>query len=947
MNKLLLLTINFLFSLSFFSQSDLRQTIDLKGSWKFALDVEDIGIGKQFYKKDFQESVQLPGTTDTNRKGFLNSNKEETTNLSRIYKYEGAAWYSKEVVIPNDWNNKEIILFLERTRPSKVWVDSQLVGENKNISTPQRYNLTNVLRPGKHKITIRVDNGESIPEQIRSSSHACTESTQTNWNGIIGEIQLTALNKLHIKSIYTYPNIESRSVRVKIELSDVNIIKDQKVELSAQAFNSKKEHKVPDMSFSLEKGRINYEVVFPLGNEALFWSEFDPVLYRLTVSIKDIDSKSVNFGLRHFEVKDTQFYINGSKIILRGKHDACVFPLTAHTPMDLESWRKYFRIIKSYGLNHCRFHSWCPPEVCFNAADLEGIYLQPELPIWGTFEEKEKYLLSFLAQDGENIHKEYRNHASFVMFTLGNELSGDENVMKSFINNFKAINNQILYAYGSNNFLGFKGYIPGEDFTVTCRVGWGEGYTSHARGSFSFADADDGGYINHCYPNSQLNFSEAITKSPVPVISHETGQYQIYPNYEEMKKYTGVLMPWNFEIFRQRLQKAGMLDQAEDFFRASGALSALLYKADIEMCLRTGKLGGFQLLDLQDYPGQGSAYVGILDAFMDSKGLISPEEWRQFCNDVVPLLETEKFCWTNNEVFNGKIKIANYSDKDLSGKSLNWELTSNGEKIDNGQMDIPCGKGLLSLKNIDIPLVSLTKNSKISLKLEVSGTSYCNNYPLWVYVEDGKTDSCLSDIMQTDKLDERVFAKLAEGGKVLLIPNRELSVQTTVGGLFQTDYWNYRMFKTICDRAGKLASPGTLGILTNPDHPLYKDFPTEFHSNWQWFPIVKSSYPMILDKLPKGYKPIIQVIDNVERNHKLGLVFEFKIGNGYLLVCMADLNGVKDKPEVRQFLRSIYDYVNSEYFAPTQEIDVDALKQLFETKSDADNIEALENISYE
>ena len=96
-------------------------------------------------------------------------------------------------------------------------------------------------------------------------------------------------------------------------------------------------------------------------------------------------------------------------------------------------------------------------------------------------------------------------------------------------------------------------------------------------------------------------------------------------------------------------------------------------------------------------------------------------------------------------------------------------------------------------------------------------------------------------------------------------------------------------------------SPGTLGILTDPDHPMFRHFPTDMHTNWQWFSILKQSYPFILDKFPAGYKPIVQVIDNVERNHKLGLVFELAVGQGKLLVCMADLEAVawRRMPSIR------------------------------------------------
>lgn len=929
-----------------------RARIDLQGTWDFRLDSLNKGIEEKWYTADFSDSVEFPGTTDTNKKGILNTKMDETTHLSRIYSYVGKAWYRKTVNIPVDWKGKIISLTLERTKPTIVWVDGKEVGANDNVSTRQVYDLTSYLSPGSHQITIMVDNGESVPPQVTTSSHAYTESTQTNWNGIIGEMYLEAANPLHIKDIQVYPDVKDKSVLVKVKLSNSDK-KQVKLVLEAEVWNTDKKHKAEKQSYDLDLSEDEFEIKYKLGDNALLWSEFHPALYKLAVTLEGeeiYDSQIVNFGLRDFKTKGTQFAINDNIIFLRGKHDACVFPLTGHVAMDVDAWRKYFQIAKEYGINHYRFHSWCPPKACFEAADIEGIYLQPELPFWGTMDKNDNRLVTFLTKEGINIQNEYGNHASFVMFALGNELFGDQEVMDSLVNTFRKIDNRHLYAYGANNHLGYKGQLPGEDFLVTCRIGgeWGDNpFNTQVRGSFSFADAYDGGYINHTYPNSVMDFSGAITGCTVPVISHETGQFQVYPDYNEIKKYTGVLQPRNFEVFKQRLTDAGMLDQADNFFKASGKWAVQLYKADIEMDLRTPGFGGFQLLDLQDYPGQGSAFVGILDAFMDNKGLVTPEEWREFCSPVVPLFITDKFCWTNTETLKGGIKIANYSEKALVDKKLHWSLiTESGQEISKGQLDIKAGQtGLIDLGTIEAGLSSLTKAQKVLLKLEILGTAIRNTYPLWIYPSTVYTE-VPEDITVTNKLDANAINKLKSGGSVLWFPDKKQYEKSTVGGLFQTDYWNYRMFKTISENAKKPVSPGTLGILTDPKHPLFNDFPTDFHTNWQWFPTIKNSYPLIMDKMPAGYKPIVQVIDNVERNHRLGLIFEFQVEKGKLLVCMSDLNAAMDKPEARQLYHSILNYMKSDTFKPTFKISLNSLNELFNSKVTASKIELLENISY-
>lgn len=920
----------------------IRPRIDLSGKWAFRMDSVSA----------YSDSLLLPGTTDTNKKGIKNEKMDETTYLSRTYSYSGKVWYQKTVTVPENWKDKNITLFMERTKPTQVWVDDKPVGSNTDISVPQTYDLSEALFPGEHTITIMVDNGASVPKQVITSSHAYTESTQTNWNGVIGKFYIEAVDKCHIKNIQVYPDYDAKNALVKVEFSGIESADAPAIiKCEAETWNTDKKQNIK-IEQKLEKISSKVcELMLDLGENAATWSEFNPALYRVNVSLSCgnmSDSKSVNFGLRKFETKGTQFSINDMTTFLRGKHDACVFPLTAHVAMDVDSWRHYFRVAKEYGINHYRFHSWCPPEACFEAADIEGIYLQPELPFWGGLNSKDSVLVSFLRKEGVAIQNEYSNHASFVMFALGNEISGEDAVLRELIGTFRKIEDRHMYAYGSNNNLGFKGQQEGEDFLVTCRVGQENdtSFVTHARASFSFADAYDGGYMNHTYPNTRMDFSGAVSRCFVPVIGHETGQYQVYPNYKEMEKYTGVLEPRNFAVFKKRLEDAGMGGQAEDFFKASGRWAAELYRADIEMNLRTEGMGGFQLLDLQDYPGQGSAFVGILDAFMDSKGLIKPEEWRQFCNEVVPMVKMSSYTYSSDQPFEGEIYIANYS-KDSLSEDLEWKLSGADGRtlaLGNEKIDIPQGK-LGFVKELSVDLSSVSKAEKCMLSLKTGNTGYANSYPVWVY--PAKLDFSHSEnIVVADNLAS-LKKELERGKKVLYFPNLEKYKESTVGGLFQTDYWNYRMFRTICENIKKPVSPGTMGLLMNPIHSLFTEFPTEYHTNWQWFPIIKSSRPLILDNTPSEYKPIIQVIDNIERNHKLGLLFEFKVGDGKLLVCMADILSVQDKPEARQFYYALLKYMDSDSFNPSFSVEANELSRIFECKGAKSSIQSLRNISYD
>ena len=937
MKKLILIVCLGFISLDMLAQgSDSPLSLSLAGEWNVTL-----GDAKEV------KHAMLPGTIDTNHLGFAPSDTTETTHLTRLYAYKGKATYSRTIEIPKQWKKAAVELFLERTKPTWVYVDGKLVDSCNFISTPQRYILPK-LKTGKHQLDIVVDNSRGVPEQVYGSSHAYTEDTQTNWNGIIGEISLK-----------------------QVELKAGQKLKSGMVQSESRQYSGK---------------------VLPC--------------------------------FKDFHIEGAHFYADGHPVFLRGKHDAAVWPLTGHVDMTVEGWMKYLGICSAYGINHVRFHSWCPPEAAFVAADSLGIYLQPELPFWGSFDDKDEKLMAFLHQEGENILREYGHHPSFRMMALGNELWGSIDKMKEFVDDFREIAPDKYYTFGSNYYLGYQGVKEGMDYFTTCRIGgegWGK-YNTHTRGSFSFADAYDGGIINHFRPNTTMNFDEACDKwaSPqpwqrqdveqtsykraagIPIISHETGQFQTYPDFREIKKYTGVLYPYNFEIFRRRLAAAGMLSQADDFHKASGLWSVKLYKADIEMDLRTKNMAGFQLLDIQDYPGQGSAFVGILDAFMESKGITTANEWHQWCSSVVPLLVTDRFCYDENEMMNAKVQIANYGGESLKGKKLVWKLDyaldenfgddaapNAGANIDRFNQPSPLAQGEIPITTDEEGLIDIGEihhkmkvmadgfndgngtcldvkipSRKVILTLDIDYGRYDarrhrNTYDLWIYTTEKNLDIYKKGVVITSDLTDEVAKKLEKGARVLWMPTTSKNFVAfadtisqagnatpyTVGGLFQTDYWNYRMFKTICENNKKTVSPGTLGILTNPKHPIFCDFPTEMHTNWQWFPVIKDSHPLVLDNFAKDDKPIVQVIDNIERNHKLGLVMEWKVGAGKLLVCMSDLEKASEYPEGRAFYESVLSYMRSPEFAPQSEITIAGLRKKLKEEPRQISLKELNNIS--
>ena len=926
-------------------------SISLTGTWRFRLDPTSVGVTSQWFKETLEDSVTLPGTTDTNQKGEF-KDERAVDRLSRVWYWKGPAWYQREVVIPESWKGKRITLLLERTKNTRVWVDDQDCGAEDTLSALQIFDLSRAVTPGRHVITVLVDNAKLPPV---GPAHAVDERTQSNWNGIIGRLELRATDPIWIEDVQVYPDAAKKQARVRVVVGNVTgQPATGTLAVNCRSFNVTKpaDFDAQSVEVQVPDARNVVEFIYQSGETVPLWDEFQPAMLRLDLRLATAaggqsfaDQRAISFGLRDFKRDGQRLAINGRTLFLRGRLDCANYPLTGYPPMDKDGWLRVLGILKDWGLNHVRFHSWCPPEAAFVAADELGMYLQPELPNKrSAFKAPENtdapkrnvdYLVvpgadpnaslyDYALREAELIFRHFGNHPSFVMFTLGNEL-GRNPAMFELVARFQKRDPRHLYAQGANNMHWQPSYAEGDDFWVTGKTG----KNLPVRGAFFPGDFPGGGHIGSQPPSTMVNYFDSIKDVPVPVIGHETAEFQVTPDFREIPKYTGVLKARNLEIFRQRLQDAKMLDLSHDFMRASGALAAICQREDIEAALRTPGLGGFQWLDIQDFPGQGTALVGMLNVFMESKGIITPEARRQYCCETVPLLLMAKYTWTTDETFTGEIKIAHYGAADIQNARVNWSL-GDGERSlfasgTLGPLTIKQG-GLTSIGQIRVPLEQAKTPRQIKVTVAIEGTKYSNPYDIWVYPPKVET-STPKEVLVTNRLDAATLKFLAEGGKVLLF-SRTNDPKRTVGGAFATDFWCWPMFAKAATAQKIEPAPGTQGFICDPQHPALAEFPTEFHSNWQWWQIVKNSRPIMLDETSADYRPIIHVIDNFARNHKLGLLFETKVGPGKLLVCASDLPALQAHPEARQLMRSLLRYVGSERFQPAQSLDWETLKDI-------------------
>ncbi len=896
MKQLCYLVIVLLFSLPVSGQEN---EIDLSGQWGFQLDLMDFGeapLSCIYNQPRLQDSIMLPAITDDYQLG-MKSTYRHLDRLTRAYEYMGPAWYQKYVTIPKEWAGKRIFLYIERCHwLSTVYVENKQAGKNDYVSVPHQHDLTGFLTPGQeHRITVCVDNRFQYP--THKWDHAHTEFTQINWNGMLGDIKLIAVDPVYIDDMQVYPSVNDKTLRVKMAIANKTkaaITGKAVFRISGQAYELKKELPLVNSSDST----ILFEGTIALGEKIKYWNEFSPNLYQIACRLETntadaayLDTRSVTFGMREVTQGRNQVLINDHPVHMRGTVENGVFPATGHAPVDDASWERVLTILKSYGMNHMRFHSWCPPAAAFRAADKLGVYFQVELPFWGEDGDyNEGHRFDFFRKEQKAILKEYGNHPSFVLYCNGNEIRGDFDFIEDLTRTGRELDSRHLYSGA----------------TARKRVVSDQYYTSHVsnKGSITVYDGKPS-------TNWDRNKESDID---VPVIAHEAGQRCMYPNFNEMPKYTGPVKPRNFDVFRELLTANGMADQADAFFQASGALTVIEYKDVIEALLRTSKGGGFQLLSLNDFPGQGYAFVGILDPFWDSKGLVTPERFRESCAPVVPLLRFDKRSYTNEEVFKAKAEIYQYGESALKKVTPQWTISDESGKIlDTGKLPsqrIPAG-GVFDLGEITVPLNKVSSPQKLTISLAVTD-KIRNSWNIWVYPRlQTQPFQSTDEILFTKEFNEQARTYLSEGKKVVFLP--EPAKVKGRKSVFHNHFWNPIMFKW---------PPMTLGCLIHNEHPVFAQFPTESHTNWQWWDILNYSKVIEMPDTPDNFRPFIQVIDSHDHNQKLGIAFEAKVNKGKLLVLVLDTEtDMENRPAASQLLHSVYQYAIGGDFNPQATLD--------------------------
>lgn len=930
--------ISYLFILMILSSCQERADnyIDLSGEWQFAMDPKDLGQQEKWFDSSLEERVELPGSMKENNKGELPGLKTPWTGtiydssfyfnprlekyrkegdvkfpfwLSPNKYYKGAAWYKKEVDIPANWEKKRVVLHLERPHwQTRLWINDEPAGTQNSLSTPHEFDLTGLLQPGKNFITICVDN-RTDSVNVGPDSHSVSDHTQGNWNGIVGKMYLKALPPLFVADMELYPNVEEKKVKVVLHL-EKGKGKVIEAELSLQAKLTSGNGKTLPMlakKVQLSGEREELSLEYDMGEEVQLWDEFAPNLYQMAATIKAPGMEAARleetFGMREVKIANGKILINGRPTFFRGTLECNTFPLTGYPPTEVAHWIRLFESCKESGLNHVRFHSHCPPEAAFIAADQLGIYLQPEAASWpnhGTSLGDGRPTDEYIKAETARIIKAYGNHPSFVLWAYCNEPYGN------------------YVPFLDKDLQKWKEKDPRRIYTAAAI---GRSWSVNPESEFLVRSVPRGLPFKQ-QPNGSFDYNERIADEKRPYLTHEMGQYCVYPDFSEIESYTGLYQAKNFEMFEEILADNQMGDQAQDFLMASGKLQALCYKAEIEAQFRTELLDGFQLLGLNDFPGQGSAIIGLLNVFWKEKAYISKEEISHFCNQTVPLAKFPKFVFRNSERLALPVEVAHFGPVDLTRAKPVFTLSTEGGDtllVSNfEEQDIPTGK-LTRIGEIDVDLRQLTKAVACKLNVEVNGFS--NSWSFWVFPD--RQPEVEDRIYYTSSLDQSAIKKLKEGASVLLDASGKVENGKDIVANFTPVFWNTSWFK--------MRPPHTTGILVKEEHPAFAEFPTAYHSDYQWWEIVNGQQVICLDSFPPSFRPLVQPIDTWFLARRLGQLFEARIGEGRLVVSSLNLDPANG-PASAQLRYSLVKYMNSPSFAPKDELELATVLELFEKK---------------
>jgi len=373
--------------------------------------------------------VRLPATVE----GHFWARHGNPTGIAGDY--TGVSWFSTSVAIPRAASSKRVSLHFDSVQVrAEIFVNRQLVGYDIIAGTPFEVDITRAVRFGaRNHIDVRIteNNGVFTWRDYLTSDWGQTETPPRHgFGGITGRVYLQTDEPLRIEDVFVKNTPHPRTVVAEVTLNNAGantggrLIAQIVDRVTGRPLHPPVEQTLKDFS-----GRTTHTVRLT-ADKAQLWSPESPHLYTLRTAFKSDSGTSVGhaqtFGFRWFERRftdgDAQFFLNGSRVVLKNSISWGYWPVDGAFPSEALG-RKQIRVAKKLGLNMLSFHRHQADFRSLHVADELGLLAYEEPGGYGRGESD--FVRDWNRIKAERIIQRDRNHPSLVIYDLMNEAARD------------------------------------------------------------------------------------------------------------------------------------------------------------------------------------------------------------------------------------------------------------------------------------------------------------------------------------------------------------------------------------------------------------------------------------------------------------------------------------------------------------------------------------------
>ena len=851
----------------------------LDGPWQFRPDPESVGEQQRWYGASvpFEAEVRVPGAWGAQGVG---------TPTDKVrHHYVGKGWYRRSALIPEAWSGKRLFLTVGGVhRYARVWVNGAFLGEQVGYLSAFEHEITQHVEPGRAAtLALCVDSRQRWDADALTGCFDIIDAMFVPWGGIWGHVALEARGEAWLEDLFVRPELKPPACHVTAKLAGGRADKGTlKLEILDPDGRTVASAQLP-MPYPLDERReLSIRAEIP---NARPWSPNAPHLYTARLSLARpatlIDSVETRFGLREIAIRGPHITLNGKRVFLHGYGDDCVFPETMAAPSDKAVYLKRLRVAKDYGFNYVRHHSHFLPPEYYDAADEVGMLVSPELPIayLSYYRRAKGKALELYKTEWAAAIQRHRNHPSILDWCMGNEMWDGVPIAPELYRIAKALD-PTRPVIDSNGLSG-RGWLDGSrsrptlDFHLVM---------------FDLRHLPLGRPERHRFP-----------APPKPVVSHETGNFVTFPRLDPIGRFTHNVKPFWLAATKAKLERLGLLAEAETWARNSERLYLLCHKLNMEDIRRSPFMSGYQWWLLQDY---WTGSNGIVDAHFRPKPEIAPDRVRRFNADVVLLLDGLEPTYRGKQQLRARLLVSNYSEHAIKTPLSRWHVKLAGRVLAEREIESLEGKvgqgSLAPLDRIEVTLPGLSSPQRLTIEAALTDGKvvHRNDWSAWVYPATIPPPELPLPLFAGPELVRPLAAygarPLPNGGEwpsravyamglptveavdamaqgaclVLLSPQ---GVLPAAPNRFKTAWWL---------GSARDSNAGTVVY----DNPVTRGMAPEGWCDAGWYPLLEGSQAFLLDDLPAQPNVLVRAIDVHRLCRSKALLFEARVGKGSLIV---------------------------------------------------------------